>query len=241
MPRVKAITLDLWGTLIKELPNNNYEMRVKRKEEIYSELASMDHKYDMTVIERAYLLSGEYLKEVWARNRDLPTEDHLLFLLTCIDSKLPSKLGDEGLQRMRNVYTETLLRYPPVLFEDVRGSLERLKNAGFRLGLISNTGRTPGSTLRLLMKRLKIEEYFDHMTFSNEVLLRKPELGIFRHALSGLKVTPRHAAHVGDDPLADFEGAEAAGMMAILINRRSKGGKEPNTIRSLDELPHIFR
>lgn len=242
MPRIKAITFDLWDTLIQEIPEHRVALLRQRKDALHDKLGALGHHYDIGDIESAYQLSGEYLQQIWARDRDLPVDDHLLLMLSCIDSRLPSKLGPSGIDELREIYIDTLLRLPPELFDDVEYALKSLSDSGFRLGLISNTGRTPGSVLRILLRDLKIDHYFDFMTFSNETLVRKPERGIFKHALSGLHVAPRLSVHVGDNRVADFEGANKAGMLALIIDRDSSGeGPEPNTINSLEELLKLFQ
>jgi FMN phosphatase YigB (HAD superfamily) len=54
------------------------------------------------------------------------------------------------------------------------------------------------------------------MTFSNEILVRKPSEGAFRVTLDRLRVLPR-AAHIGDDCDGDILGAKKVGMHAIQI------------------------
>lgn len=240
MARVRAITLDLWDTLIQELPERTREMRRYRLNGMQQELESLGFRFDYDEIERAYHLSADFCEQVWSRNRDMPLDDHLLFMLSCLDSTLSSRLGREGLDRIRDVYSEALLRHPPRLFDDVVPSLNKLRRSGLRLALISNTGRTPGSVLRKLLQEFNIGQYFDFMTFSNEVLIRKPDRGIFRHTLSNLHVTPRLTAHVGDNLVVDFEGAKAAGMIAVMIDRDGSSKTRPDTIGSLSEISEIF-
>ena len=236
MPRLNAITFDLWDTLITEVPRKNPSLRQLRIDQLHSELGHLGHKFERRQIERAYALSGEFCDQIWGRNRDMPVDDHLLFLLTCLDSRLPSKLQGEGLGRIRKIYSETILQMPPILHDDVRSTIEELSKKSYKIGLISNTGRTPGDILRKLLDQMKISQYFDFMTFSNELMIRKPEKGIFIHTLKGLKTIPRLSVHVGDDRDADYMGARRAGMKAILIDRGGNGAKSPDVVHSLNDL-----
>ncbi|HWN93352.1 MAG TPA: HAD-IA family hydrolase, partial [Verrucomicrobiae bacterium] len=52
-------------------------------------------------------------------------------------------------------------------------------------------------------------------SYSDEVGYRKPDAEIFRRTLAGLATEPRHAAHVGDNPIADVRGAQGIGMRGI--------------------------
>ncbi|MEM2839715.1 MAG: HAD-IA family hydrolase [Thermoplasmata archaeon] len=240
MPRLNAVTLDLWDTLITEIPRKNPGLTRYRIELMHDELEKLGFKYSIGRIEEAYARSEEFCDEVWSRHRDMPLDDHFLFLLSCIDSGLPWKLSKDGLERLRKGYSEAIFRMPPVLLPHAREALEYLSSNGYRIGLISNTGRTPGSVLRTLLAHLGISEYFDVMTFSNEVLVRKPEKQIFLHTLRALGALPRLSLHIGDDPEADFEGARNAGMNALLIDGGKSGSRRNDAVISLKDLPEIL-
>jgi len=240
MSRLNAITLDLWDTLITEVPRKNPNLRSYRIELMHDELGKLGLDYDLGRIEEAYARSQEFCDEIWNRHRDMPLDDHFLFLLSCVDSGLPWKLNKDGLERLRRGYSEAILRMPPVLLPHTREALEHLSASGYRIGLISNTGRTPGSVLRKLLGQLGIAEYFDVMTFSDEVLVRKPEKQIFLHTLRGLSALPRLSLHIGDDPEADFEGARNAGMNALLIDGSENGSRRKDAIVSLRELSELL-
>ena len=66
-------------------------------------------------------------------------------------------------------------------------ALSALRELGVTLAIISNTGRTPGTVLRVLMGNMGILEYFDATTFSNEILVRKPSEGAFTVTLEKLE------------------------------------------------------
>jgi len=239
-PRFKALTLDLWDTLVQEVPRKNPSLAKLRVEEMQSKLGSFGYDYDAGAIELAYKLSGDFCDEVWARNRDIPTDEHLLFMLKCMDPQLASRLKREEYAEIRKIYAEAILRYPPVLMEGAVAVLEAASRKGYSIGLISNTGRTPGSVLRIVLEGMRIGGYFSGMTFSDEEMVRKPDKGIFMSALRGLRASPSEALHIGNDPKDDFEGARRAGMSAILLDRggKSEGGGE--TVRSLIELVDLI-
>lgn len=240
MPRLKAVTLDLWDTLITEVPRKNPSLSKYRIELMHDELEKLGFAYSLERIEKAYARSGEFCDEVWNRHRDMPLDDHFLFFLSCIDSGLPWELKKDYLERLKKGYSEAIFRMPPVLLPHAKETLEYLRSRGYRVGLISNTGRTPGSVLRILLAQFGIAEYFDVMIFSNEVLVRKPEKQIFLHTLRKLGALPRLSLHIGDDPEADFKGARNAGMNALLIEVGESGSKRDDAVVSLRELPEIL-
>ncbi|MGH7705991.1 MAG: HAD family hydrolase, partial [Candidatus Dormibacteria bacterium] len=70
--------------------------------------------------------------------------------------------------------------------------------------------------MREQLERLEVAQYFDATVFSSEIGWRKPDPRIFRELLSRLGLSAAEVWFVGDEWEADIEGAEAAGMRAIL-------------------------
>jgi putative hydrolase of the HAD superfamily len=240
MPRLKALTFDLWDTLIQEIPRKNPALGKARVKEMHSKLRFLGFDYELDSLDRAYKQSGDFCDEIWSRGKDLPVDDHLLFMLNCIDPKLRSELGKRKYEEIREIYIGTLLRHQPVLMEDVASTLHYLEGKGYRIGMISNTGRTPGDILKVVLANLGIDRYFNHMTFSNEVLIRKPDREIFLHTLKKMHTAPKNAMHIGDDLYADYEGARAVGMKAILLDRENEHEPMKDRIQTLAGLLEIL-
>jgi len=93
-------------------------------------------------------------------------------------------------------------------------TLQRLKDMGLRLGVISNFDYR----LYRILDGLDLRRYFDSITISSEAGFAKPSPLIFAAALEAVGVEPGEAAHVGDSETMDFEGAQGAGLRAILID-----------------------
>ncbi len=96
-------------------------------------------------------------------------------------------------------------------------AVESLRLAGIRLGVISDTGLSPGRALRGLLRRAGMLQGFvpAALTFSDEVGVPKPNPRIFQVALQALGVEPREAVHVGDLRATDVAGARAMGMGSV--------------------------
>ena len=97
----------------------------------------------------------------------------------------------------------------PHVHDGGRGDAAR---AGYRLGVICNTGMAGGRVLREVLRRHGLLDYFDVTVFSNEFGMSKPHPSIFRaHARGARAVSqPREALHVGDIEELDVEGARRA-------------------------------
>ncbi|MEP6673138.1 MAG: HAD-IA family hydrolase [Chthoniobacter sp.] len=105
----------------------------------------------------------------------------------------------------------------PGIWELFPESLDVLTNlrAHYRLGVISNfDGR-----LRPILTNLGIIEFFDPIVISSEAGTDKPDPWIFQRALHLADATAAESLHIGDDPRADWEGAEAAGLHIFRLDR----------------------
>ncbi len=92
-------------------------------------------------------------------------------------------------------------------------ALDRLRGAGLRLGVVSNSDGRVEEALRAA----GIGDRFDVILDSALVGVEKPDPAIFRAALAALGVGPDEALYVGDLYDVDVVGARAAGMEAVLL------------------------
>lgn len=101
------------------------------------------------------------------------------------------------------------------VYDDVEPTLTELKRRGMKLGVISNFD----SRLFDVLRACDLDNFFDSIHISTRVGAAKPDPAIFQAALNHHGIEPRQAWHVGDSLRADVEGAAAAGVKALLINR----------------------
>jgi HAD superfamily hydrolase (TIGR01509 family) len=96
---------------------------------------------------------------------------------------------------------------------DTHDALGRLRAAGLRLGVVSNSdGRVEEA-----LEAAGLRDYFDVVVDSTLAGVEKPDPAIFRPALERLGVRPDEALYVGDLYDVDVIGARAAGMPAVLL------------------------
>ena len=125
------------------------------------------------------------------------------------------------------------------LYDDVVPTLEHLRDAGFKLAIVSNWD-TP---LDPLTERLGIADYFDAITASHDERVKsaKPDSHIFNYTLAKVGVSAEETVHVGDTYEADIVGARNVGIRPILIDRDgTQTGRWDETIQSLSELPELL-
>lgn len=99
------------------------------------------------------------------------------------------------------------------------------------MGIISNFD----SRIYPLLKSLGIFHLFQTVTVSGEEGVAKPSREIFDRALKKSGCVSSEALFIGDHPLYDIEGAENAGMTALLIDRKGQY-QRANKIRTLREV-----
>ena len=125
------------------------------------------------------------------------------------------------------------------LYSDVVPTLQHLRDAGFKLAIVSNWE----SPLDPLTERHGIAEYFDAIVASHDTRVRseKPDSHIFNYALAAVGVSAEEVVHVGDTYEADIVGARDVGIRPILIDRdNTQAGRWHETIRSLSELSELL-
>jgi putative hydrolase of the HAD superfamily len=237
---LKAVTFDLWQTLILDTSEGLRWAREDRIRGIHEVLAQERIAAEIAAVYHAYDAVGARLEEVWKTHRDVGSRGQVRLLLEILG--VDGAVSAEGglMDALDEAYCLPILSSLPVPNAGALDVLHTLHSRGFRLGLICNTGRTPGKMLRLVLDRLGLARYLSVLSFSDEVGLRKPHPEIFQRTLSALGVAPADAAHVGDDVTTDVAGARGVGIRAIhlchagSVSQNSDGAE---TIPDLKALP----
>jgi len=233
---IEAITFDLWNTLVH---NRNYgEFRLPALDRI---LRSKGITLSEEELQKAYMSGFRYSSRV------IPAEGYRHVETHEIVDKVLETVGfssPETRNELVRAYEDAFLCDPPQLKDGVFEALDYVKGR-YRIGLISVTGVSPGRLVREILKDHGVLDYFDVLTFSDEVKLVKPNPGLFTACLEVLDVAPENAVHVGDSFKSDIVGAVDAGMRCIWVKTREqvqKPGYVPDAIISgLDEFPEALR
>ena len=240
---LKAVTFDLWQTLILDQPEGLRHARAGRVQGIHDILVRHGHALHRGDVERAYDSVGEHLEALWKTQRDVGTRGQVRILLQILHLDGAVTGDDRIMAALDEAYCLPILSALPVSNTGAKEVLEALSARGLELALICNTGRTPGTMLRVVLDRLGLSRFLTILTFSDEVGLRKPHAEIFLRTLAALGVWPVEAAHVGDDVTTDVAGARGVGMRAIHL--RHPGGVSSQSdgaeaIPSLVALPAVL-
>lgn len=229
---LKAITFDLWNTLIKNVDANH-----KRVGFLEEALGELDVEQDR--ICRAF---DRMHQESW---RKWETPPYVYFSvgerIRFIESLLGIQIRPAERERIRTYFEECLLDDPPDLHPHAQEVLEHFSR-NHQIGLVSDSGYSPGRVMRKVLEMHGILDYFTITVFSDETGFNKPNRIIFETALASLKVPPSSCAHVGDLLRTDIAGARHMKMQPIFIDRYNTPDLDvrkyqPHAIiKSLDEL-----
>ena len=212
---IRLVTFDFWDTLVTDSADNLRAQRALRVEAIRRALGDAGAPVSEVEAEDIHERSGVALAErFWSLNRDPTPEEQLRIVLDTGCPGIAARLDPGAFAAALNGYISPVLAHPPDLCPGADRAVRELAARGVSLGIISNTGRTPGVILRRVLERYGLLRYFGAISYSDEVGFRKPEAEIFRVTLARSGVAPEDAMHIGDNPEADVVGAQGVGMRA---------------------------
>lgn len=126
-------------------------------------------------------------------------------------------------------------RHQIELFPEAQPALEQLANR-YRLAVLTNGNAD--------VRRLGLADYFEFALSAEDVGVGKPDPRPFEEALRRAGVTAENTVHVGDNPVDDVAGAQAACIATVWFNPMGKpwtGARSPDReIRNLAELPEVL-
>ena len=117
--------------------------------------------------------------------------------------------------------SEDYVYWSPRIVRLVPGTMELLDylKPKYHLHLITNGFQEVQHTK---LSGSGMEPYFETLTVSEEVGVKKPNPEIFQYALQKAHATPEESLMIGDEMDVDIDGARAAGMDQILFNPSGK-------------------
>jgi putative hydrolase of the HAD superfamily len=241
---IEAVILDYGHTIVDFALNE--EALLATYEEVRDLLASYavgEAPSARALVDQVSYRIGMRIEESY-RNQDLEELDMLGEFedaLAALDLHVPPDLVHRiAAMEHRALAAETFL--PPENAEALRA----LREAGFRLGLVSNITLL-GDLVREDIDHLGILDLFDAIVLSCEERVRKPHPSIYAAVLARLGIAGSAAIFVGDRLREDIGGPQQAGMRGVLTRQFRQEMPEPGTpqpdavIECLAELPAVAR
>ncbi|WP_443946777.1 HAD family hydrolase [Pedobacter sp. AW1-32] len=215
----KHYSFDLWLTLIKSNPSFKQERAAYFHQKFNPKNKPLE---EVIIIFRRVDLMVNAINEKTGKNVDAD-EMYLMVISMMNDFEVHFQID---LPTLELEMEELLLNHMPLIYSDsTLETLSALKNNSISTtNILSNTGFIRGKTLRKVVYHLGIDCFIDFQLYSDEVRMSKPNPGFFQLMLDGINrdihsdIKLSEILHVGDNPVADIGGAEAAGIHSLLIN-----------------------
>jgi putative hydrolase of the HAD superfamily len=236
---IRSVSFDLWETLLTDTPELSRRQERLRLERMERVLVERGFTRTADRIEQAYrALWHRCLELYWSRDEDVACRVQIEHFLEALDLD-PTTFDEPSLAALEEVYANAAIDVLPSIVPGAHEVLAELRDRGFRIGLISNTGRTPGYALREILDRLGLATSIDAMVFSNEHGVCKPQPSIFATLSDALDVTYEEMMFVGDNLYVDVHGAQRLGITAVHFDPPTRGTAiAPPVDHGLDIVPH---
>lgn len=235
--RIRAITFDFWGTLFHDA---NLELRHTLRVNALREVTGVGEEAADKALREVY--------RVFFRTHvdELRTLDHRDGARMCAE-RLEVQLAGPALEALATRFGEAILEHPAGLI-DGAGDAVRAAASRLPIGLISDTGISPGSSLSVLLQRHDLKRHFGVLTYSDLMGVSKPRPVMFEHTAGALGVAPGEILHLGDLEPTDIVGAQGVGGQAGLfagVNEKYYDGTRAeyrfkNWYEFLDQLEDIL-
>ena len=137
--------------------------------------------------------------------------------------------------------SEDYVYWSPRIVRLVPGTMELLEylKPKYHLHLITN-GFEEVQDTKLTLSGMK--PYFETLTVSEEVGVKKPNPEIFQYALRKAHATAEESLMIGDEMAVDIDGARAAGIDTVLFNPKGEKieGERTFEVKDLREIKQIL-
>ena len=236
MSEITTVTFDLWQTLLIDNRELGLRRSDARLEGVRRILSDCGEEYQPEHISEAYWECYRKCAAIREELLDVSFSEQIAIFVENVSPGLGQRLSPDATSAITQVYANSFLDYPPPAHSDAVNVLKRVQEMGLRIGMISNTGMTPGTIFRTYLDNTGMLNYFDTLTFSDEVRLSKPAKEIFLLTLRAMKTVPEQAVHVGDSVRNDVAGAKHCGLKTVWITGFSEREDPADPTTEPDEI-----
>jgi putative hydrolase of the HAD superfamily len=227
--KFEAVIFDLFGTLVDDFSSSSGQM--------HAELAA------------ALAVPYEPFMQLWRQTAEMRT----IGAFQTVEASIESVCGVVGAQlrpeqmtkavEIRLKYTRQALKPKP----DASATLLKLKNHGYKIGLLSNCS----IEIPILWHETALAGVIDTPVFSSRERLKKPDPRIYHLACERLGVVPRACLYIADGEDHELTGAAKVGLHPVLIRPSLQETKsrlhqearewQGTTIARLADVPQLVR
>lgn len=208
-------SFDLWLTLIRSNP----EFKNKRNL-LFKDFFEIDSSIErVSEVVRYYDVLCNNINEKTGLN--LSTYEIYYLILNALEVDL--SLND--VNRLGEFYQETETLFfnykPELIFPHIKLQFEEIVNEGKSINILSNTGFIKGKSLRKIISYYELDSSIDFQIYSDEVGFSKPNNEMFQLVFDQVnklrKTEKKDILHIGDNSIADYNGAVNFGFEAHLL------------------------
>ncbi|HZQ84141.1 MAG TPA: HAD family hydrolase [Acidimicrobiales bacterium] len=175
----------------------------------------------------------------WQEVRDHQTSTTLSALLATASAQLGLDVAEAVLEEAATHHLDSWT--PHIVHDpDAGPTLAALRDAGYKIGLLSNT-HWPRAFHEHFLERDGLDKLIDVRCYTSEMTRTKPHPDAFRTVLERLGVAdPRAVVFVGDRLHDDIWGAQQLGMKAVLRPNELVPGYDVEPDAVIDRLPELL-
>jgi putative hydrolase of the HAD superfamily len=219
----RAITFDFWNTLYADGGSPVDAIVAHRLQILRRALEACGGTADDEQLDVAYRSGFKAYLRAWEQGQHFGAREQVAHVLAQLGVVCRGPACDAAALEIEETGRQAELRLLPGVLQ----TIPQLAGSGVRLGLISDTGLTPGRILRELLEKDGLLQYFSALTFSDETGFPKPDERMFLGTLAQLGARPADSAHVGDTARTDIAGAQHLGMVAVRFAGARDDGNPP--------------
>jgi len=216
---IKAVTFDLWDTMIhddsdepKRAARGLRSKKAERRHLLWQALNEIE-PVELDRVSLAYDVGDAAFNRVWHDQFVTWTiRERLQVILKGLGRQLP----DELFERVVREHEVMEVEIAPDTVDGVAEALAELATR-YKLCVVSDAIVTPADGLRALLEKHGLKRHFSGFAFSDEVGHSKPHRSMFDSAARQLGVDLDEMVHIGDRDHNDVKGPQALGMKAILF------------------------
>ncbi|MBI2543282.1 MAG: HAD family phosphatase [Candidatus Aenigmarchaeota archaeon] len=136
-------------------------------------------------------------------------------------ARLSKELGIKDTNLLKKTWMNSFVKATAPVDKSVVKIIKEIKNEGYRVAALSNTIRAH----ERLHRKLGHYKFFEPVFLSCRLGMRKPNIGIYKHAVKRLKVKAGECVFI-DDKSENVASARKAGMNAVLFKNAIQLKKE---------------
>ncbi len=213
---LKHISFDLWLTLIKSDP-----VFKPLRNELFARHFDIQKPADeVTAAFRYFDLLFNRINEKTGGN--LQQTEMLYLIMAHLGVDIEQVTEYDMTAYYRDMEQLFFTHHPQLIDAATIRVLQAIREKDCSVNILSNTGFILGSTLRQLLQVLQLEPYFDFQIYSDEVGCSKPSADMYSHVFATVnrqrQVRKEEILHVGDNEIADYNGAQQFGFRTALID-----------------------